>query len=126
MNPIINPWLFYLAEVVTGIEFICILYTIIGGIAILFMGICIIADDGWDELDADYDNQYKRMFKWIKRLVVLLIIAIVLIILLPDKQTIYQMIVFQNITVDNVNLGIDKVKEFIDYTVEKIGELKGE
>ena len=124
MNPIINPWLFYLSEVVTGIEFVCIMFTVIGLVAIGVMGFCILTDEGWEDLQDEDDNVYKRMAKWIKRLVILVAISISLIIALPSKETIYQMIVFQNITVENIDIGIDKIKEFVDYTITKIGELK--
>ena len=123
MEPIINPWLFYLASIVDGIRTVCITIGIVIGIIEFILFLFMSMDDGWGYLQ-DGDEEYVLVAKWLKRLLVVFLIIIGLIIFIPNKQTIYQMIIFNNITVDNVNMGIDKVKELIDFTVIKIGGLK--
>lgn len=44
-------------------------------------------------------------------------------ILLPDKETLYTMLVFNYITPNNIDLGVENVKTLIDYVVETIQKL---
>jgi uncharacterized protein involved in cysteine biosynthesis len=58
-----------------------------------------------------------------KRMAVIGVLCMLLAVFVPSKNTIIEMIVAQNITVNNINAGEEKVKEAIDYLVEKVKEV---
>ena len=56
--------------------------------------------------------------------IVVTIISALGLILVPTTDTVYKMIIFNNITTNNIEKGKDYVEDIIDYTAEKLIEVK--
>ena len=118
MKPIISPWVIYLAGVGDTIRCIALGVAVIAVIASI-MGIAT-------ELEAKEildDEEHEVAMKWIKGGVIALIISLVLLIFIPSKETIYTMLIADNITMSTIENGKDDVKEMIDYIVDKVEEI---
>lgn len=115
MKPIISPWAIYFAEVGDTIKSIALVVVFIAIIAFV-IGIAT-------ELDAIDDEEHKVAMKWIKGGVIALIISVVIFIFIPSKETVYTMLIADNITMSTIENGKEDVKEMIDYIVDKVEEI---
>ena len=145
-DPIINPWLFYTADVIHGIKIVMILVCIALALtSLLYLG-CF--SDAMENAEIEYperqtyiDRAKKHLHKF-KVFLVGTIVSVVLTILIPSKNLIYTMAISSMLTPDTVeyvyettgktandiiNGGSEIIKETIDYGIDKINELrKGE
>ena len=145
-DPIINPWLFYAADVTHGIKLAMILVSIALAITSLAYLGCFAKDmDDADNVYPDgqsYINRAKANIRKFKVFLVGTIISVILAILIPSKNLIYTMAISSMLTPDTIeyvyettektandiiNGGSEIIKETIDYGIDKIDELrKGE
>ena len=145
-DPIINPWLFYAADVIHGIKIVMILVCIALALtSLLYLG-CFSdamadAEIRYYEKQTYIDRAKKHLRKF-KVFLVGTIVSIILTILIPSKNLIYTMAISSMLTPDTVeyvyettgktandiiNGGSEIIKETIDYGIDKINELrKGE
>lgn len=145
-DPIINPWLFYAADVIHGITIVMILVCIALALtSLLYLG-CFFdamenAEIGYPERQTYIDRAKKHLHNF-KVFLVGTIVSVVLTILIPSKNLIYTMAISSMLTPDTVeyvyettgktandiiNGGSEIIKETIDYGIDKINELrKGE
>lgn len=145
-DPIINPWLFYAADVIHGIKIIMILVCIALALtSLLYLG-CFSdamenAEIRYSEKQTYIDRAKKHLHKF-KVFLVGTIVSVILTILIPSKNLIYTMAISSMLTPDTVeyvyettgktandiiNGGSEIIKETIDYGIDKINELrKGE
>lgn len=145
-DPIINPWLFYAADVIHGIKIVMILVCIALALtSLLYLG-CFSdamenAEIRYSEKQTYIDRAKKHLHKF-KVFLVGTIVSIILTILIPSKNLIYTMAISSMLTPDTVeyvyettgktandiiNGGSEIIKETIDYGIDKINELrKGE
>ena len=110
MHPIINPWFFYLISIVDGFKDLFMACAIISGIigGALILG--LILDD-------------KDLPKFlIKPVIISCILFIILNILIPSKETLYQILIAKNFTYENIELTKKEGKEFIDYIIKTTKE----
>jgi hypothetical protein len=124
--PIITPWFFYLLNVIDGIDLF------LGLISIISM--CVIGVFGvWhfmlNYVDTDLVNNTGndlrfRIRQLLRRSVIVFLITIALLIFLPGKSTIIQMVVASNVTPNTVELTKAEVKEAITFIVEEIKRLE--
>ena len=145
-DPIINPWLFYAADVIHGIKIVMILVCIALALTFLLYLGCFSdamenAKIGYPERQTYIDRAKKHLQKS-KVFLVGTIVSVVLTILIPSKNLIYTMAISSMLTPDTVeyvyettgktandiiNGGSEIIKETIDYGIDKINELrKGE
>lgn len=100
----------------------------------VFIGVCIVflvlgVLNGIDYLDnkdsstEKYQKQAQKALGRTRRMAIICVLCMLMAVFVPSKNTIIEMIVAQNITVNNINAGEEKVKEAIDYIVEKIKEV---
>lgn len=116
MTPIINPWLFYLVDVIGSFQILSILIALL---IILSFAIEIVKyDEAMDELDK------VKAIKTIKKKVIVIALLITFAIFLPSKKTCYQMITASQITDNNIQKAEDIIKGSVDYIFEKINEGK--
>lgn len=145
-DPIINPWLFYAADVIHGIKIVMILVCIVLALtSLLYLGCFSDAMEnakiGYPEKQTYIDRAKKHLHKF-KVFLVGTIVSVILTILIPSKNLIYTMAISSMLTPDTVeymyettgktandiiNGGSEIIKETIDYGIDKINELrKGE
>lgn len=119
MKPIINPWLFYLVDVIGNFKSACfalLLVIVIGFGATVFIEV----GEAKDELELDA----VKVIKTLKRMVAVAVLLMTLDMLLPSKKTCYQMMIASQITDNNIQKAEDTIKKSVDYIFEKINEGK--
>ena len=138
-EPIINPWLFYLADVVSALKVTLIILSIglvIGSLLYLYM---------WyenNEFKQDSEENIKLRKTWLKGAKMCLISAIITFIvsmMVPKERTLYAMAIASALTPDTVQLIYDKtgetatdilngggelIEDIVDYGVDKINEMR--
>ena len=145
-DPIINPWLFYAADVIHGTKIIMILVCIALALtSLLYLGCFSDAMENAEIRYSEKQTYIDRAKKHLRKFKVFLvgtIVSVVLTILIPSKNLIYTMAISSMLTPDTVeyvyettgktandiiNGGSEIIKETIDYGIDKINELrKGE
>lgn len=117
MKPIINPWLFYIVDVIGNFKSAC--FGIILIIVIVF-GATVLIEVGEtsDELELDE----VKVIKTLKRMVAVAVLLMTLDMLLPSKKTCYQMMIASQVTEENIQKAEDTIKSSVDYIFEKINE----
>lgn len=115
MKPIINPWLFYIVDVIGNFKSACF-----GIILILVIGfgatVLIEVGETSDELELDE----VKVIKTLKKIVIVVALLITFDMFLPSKKTCYQMIISSQVTEENVKKAEDVIKDSVDYIFEKI------
>lgn len=114
MKPIINPWLFYLVDVIGSFRALSILIVLL--ILISFVIAIVEYDDVMDEVDE------VKAIKTIKKKVIVIALLITFAIFLPSKETCYKMMIASQITDNNIQNAEDVIKDSVDYIFEKINE----
>jgi hypothetical protein len=121
MNPIISPLTIYLINLMDPLHAVfigaCIVFLVLG----ILNGIDYL--DNKDSSTEKYQKQAQKALGRTRRMAVICVLCMLLAVFVPSKNTIIEMIVAQNITINNINAGEEKVKEAIDYLVEKVKEV---
>lgn len=119
MKPIINPWLFYIVDVIDNFKSACFILILL--IVIAFGAIVLIErGKAADELELDE----VKVIKTLKRMVAVVVLLITFNMLLPSKKTCYQMMIASQVTDNNIQKAEDVIKGSVDYIFEKINEGK--
>lgn len=101
--PVINPWLFYLINVLGIFRKVCIFCIVI--LAMVAVGLSVA------------DNIKK---KWKIAVAALLSISIAGVIFIPSESTSTKMLIANFATYENIEFTKDSVIELVDYIVEKV------
>ena len=101
--PIISPWTFYLINLVDGALIIFVIIFVFCAVAAGVTGLAYF--------DAPDDELEEGAKKWLKRFVIGAIISLIMIIVIPSKETCYQMLAAKMVTYENVGLAVGKIKE---------------
>lgn len=64
------------------------------------------------------------MVSWFKRVLILFMIFAVITALIPSKQTMYTMLVTDQLTYENIDKLGDSAKDSVDYIFDKIEEVQ--
>ena len=117
MKPIINPWLFYLVDVINNFKTSCLALLLI---IVIGFGSTVLIEVGEakDELELDA----VKVIKTLKRMAVVGVLLMTLNMLLPSKKTCYQMMIASQVTEENIQKAEDTIKSSVDYIFEKINE----
>ena len=123
MKPIINPWLFYLVDLLDGLKSLCILTVPVLVIVIAVLSY-IIEDLGLDidDLGLNKENELKSAIRTRKIVIIFSILLLIVIPFIPNKETCYKMMVSSQITDNNIQSAEDIIKNSVDYIFEKINE----
>lgn len=119
MQPIINPWIFYWAEVSEGIKTGAVILSILSlcfAVAFLVVGISTR-----DENDTMPPRVKTAIYLSISTIFFILIFTFT-----PTEKTIYKMTIASYLTEDNVAQGKEEIKELVDYIADKIEDTKNE
>lgn len=117
MKPIINPWLFYLVDVIGNLKSACFALLLV---IVIGFGATVLIEVGEasDELELDE----VKVIKTLKRMGAVAVLLMTLDMLLPSKKTCYQMMISAQVTEENVDKAVDVIKESVDYISEKINK----
>lgn len=138
-DPIINPWLFYLADLVFALKVTLIILSI----GLIFgSGLYLVAWNENREYRSNSEENIKLRKTWLKGAKMCLISAIITFIvgmIVPTKKTLYAMTISSALTPDTVQLIYDKtgqtatdilnggaelIEDIVDYGVDKINEIR--
>lgn len=123
--PIINPWFFYLANIVGNLRVFLVFLLTISAIVLFILCYAYFAGClDYFIYDEDEDDEAKLFRRFIKVLILIIIISNLLLIFIPDKVTLYQILASKYITTDVVNGGIEEIKGLVDYIFQKMSEVK--
>lgn len=120
MEPIINPLWFYLIDVVDGVNFTSTLMLFVSLIALAIISFGTLFC--WLE-DTLEENEKKSYFKYLKLVLKVIVPCVIITIFTPCSDTIYKMIIADNITPHNIEVVGDTIEGGIDYIFEKINSL---
>lgn len=114
MKPIINPWLFYLVDMIGSFQMLSILIALL---IMISLAIEIVKfGEAMDELDK------VKVIKTFKKKVIVIALLITFAMFLPSKKTCYQMMIASQVTDNNIQKAEDVIKGSVDYIFEKIDE----
>lgn len=102
MEPVINPWLFYLFELVDGLKLV------FGGLGCAIGPVVIII--GQINSDCTYDENEKKKCQKQKRIgLAVLLVGCFVCALIPSSDTLIKMTIAKNVTYDAVDAAKDVV-----------------
>lgn len=102
MEPVINPWLFYLIELVDGLKLI---FGGLGGA----IGLVVILS-GQIDSDCTYDENIKKKCRKKKKIgLTVLLVGCFVCALIPSSDTLIKMTIAKNVTYDAVDAAKDVV-----------------
>lgn len=117
MKPIINPWLIYLIDLFDNLKELFIVPLILLvcaiGVILIIWFLCFMEDD----VD---DNFITKCKKYLKKLIICLGISGLLFTAIPSKDTMYTMLVLDNVTTDNIQAIGKTGKDVVDYITDQI------
>ena len=119
MEPIISSLWFYLIGIVDNLSIAFTFFSIILGTAVATftaMYIVSLVDTYFEEHRAIWSKLAKSSFK-------LFIPIITFSLLIPTSDTIYKMIIADNVTPHNIEVVGDTIENSIDYIFEKINTI---
>jgi uncharacterized membrane protein len=121
MKPIVNPVIIYLINLMGSLRVGFIFGAVIFAILTIF---CAVEYEDLKESNSNEDKQMtKKFFRASKRFLVCFVLTFILIVFVPSKDTCIEMIVASYVTPDNIDAGVEKTKETVDYIIDKIKEV---
>ena len=117
MKPIINPWLFYLVDMIGNFQILSILIVLL-----IFLSFAIDIVKYEEVMDESDELDEVKVIKTIKKKVIVIALLITFAIFLPSKKTCYHMMIASQVTDNNIQKAEDTIKESVDYIFEKINE----
>ena len=118
MNPIIPPSLIYLAHVADTMYIVSILVLLVSVLIMFFLGLGLIMDP------PESEKLKKFVIKALKICGITMIVCILLLILIPDKKTMYAMIAASMVTPDNITGVEDHVIDLITNIANAVNNVK--
>lgn len=110
MTPIISPWVFYWIDVFENIGCLCAIILLVGSI---ILGVCILC------LPMLVDIFDEKAPKFSKKVAITLIVFAIVGTFIPSKETMYTMLVAQNVTAENIEIATETIKDSVDYIFDK-------
>ena len=127
-NYIIDPSIFYWMKVLNTVHILSCVFFSFGVIAVIVAIICYSVSmyDSHTYIHSCAD--YERLAKiWKKVAIISGIISVIcgiLMIFLPNKTVIIEMLITKTITFENIQFTIKEIKEVVDYIVEAAIKIK--
>ena len=121
---IINPWIFYLIEVLKGLKEVSVVAIFMTIIMLICIGIAI---SWFKSEDSFYHNEnnagtIRALIQVLKKLSIVLCITTSVFVVTPSEETMYKMMVAQYVTYENVDKATESIKEGVDYIFKKLGK----
>ncbi|WP_281696533.1 hypothetical protein [Bacteroides clarus] len=138
-EPIINPWLFYLADVVLALKVTLIILSV--GLVIASLLYLLMWNENCEfKRDDEYNIKLRKSWlKGAKICIVSGVLSFIVGMIVPTKKTLYAMTISSALTPDTVQLIYDKtgetatdilngggalIEDIVDYGVDKINEMR--
>lgn len=102
MDPVINPWVFYLIDGASTLKWGALIFGLVIGLILLFYG--ALSFD-----DADSKEEEKSAKRKMKTGIAIVVIGAVLFVFLPSSETVMKMVIAKNVTYDAVDAAKDVV-----------------
>lgn len=118
MKPIISPWLIYLIDLFDNLKgLLTVALILLGCTAVALLII-------WLFSSLDYNERLiVACKKYLKKSVIWLCVSGLLFAVTPSKDTMYTMIVLDNVTTDNIQAIGKTGKDVIDYITDQIDKV---
>lgn len=120
MKPIISPWLIYLIDLFDDLRELF-------GIASILLGcVAVVLSIIWLFSSMDYRQDEKPIVtckKYLKKSVIWLCVSSLLFTVTPSKDTMYTMIVLDDVTTDNIQAIGKTGKDVVDYITDQIDKV---
>lgn len=138
-EPIINPWLFYLADLVFALKVTLIILSV--GLVIGSLIYLVARKENMD-FKRDTEQNIKLRKTWLKDSKICIVSSVITFtvgMIVPTEKTLYAMAIASALTPDTVQLIYDKtgetatdilngggefIEDIVDYGVDKINELR--
>ena len=120
MKPIISPWLIYLIDLFDNLKGLFTIALILFGFAAVVLSII------WFIGSVDYEQDEDPIVtckKHLKQSVIWLCVSGLLFAVIPSKDTMYKMIVSENVTTDNIQAVGKTGKDVVDYITDQIDKV---
>ena len=111
----INPWVFYIIDLIAHIQIFCICVVSIVGIIWglgLFLGPMII--DECTDTEEKEEAYLKTFWKWMKRFPLIFLICLGIAVVTPSEETMYKMMIASKISTDDVDHVIERLDDVVD------------
>lgn len=115
MKPIISPWMIYFAELADSIN---MAFLFVAFIAFILMAFAFIP-----YMDNKKDETLKQC---LKKSFIWFCISVAIVVITPSKDTVYTMIVLDNVTTDNIQAIGKTGKDVVDYITDQIDKIVNE
>lgn len=130
-EPIINPMTLYWINVADSVKTLSVVVSVFtGAAAFVFVSLYIYAiheynDKTWSESIREEYKQDAALYKtWAIVSTTLFSLFILAALFVPSKQTIIEMNIARFATGENIQTGLDAIKQAADYVVNAIKELR--
>ena len=113
---IINPWIFYLINILENIMVTGIVLFVILVVTAIVMGVMV-----FDPAESVSDEKKKLFKKLLKRVVIPIVVVCTLAItFIPSEKTMYTMLVSSYVTTDNLETATEVIQDGVDYIFDKL------
>ena len=120
MKPIISPWWIYLIDLFDNLKgLLGVALFLLGGAAVALLII-------WFFSSLDYEQDEGPIVackKYLKKSVIWLCVSGLFFTVIPSKDTMYTMIVLDNVTTDNIQAIGKTGKDVVDYITDQIDKV---
>jgi len=119
MTYYINPWVFYVIDLIVSIQIVCICVAVAGGI-IWAIGL-LIGPEIIDEITDTKEKKeayLKTFWKWIKRFPLIFLICIGIAVVTPSEETMYKMMIASKISTEDVDHVIERLDDVVDAIIK--------
>lgn len=122
---IINPWIFYVINVLVSLEDFLFIMALVAILAITISYLFAMSEkqeieDAKDRGKEKDTEMYNKLISWFKKSVIAFVICSAIVIAIPAKETMYTMLVSSYVTTDNIETATEVIKDSVDYIFEKI------
>lgn len=120
MKPIISPWWIYLIDLFDNLKgLLSVALFLLGGAAVALLVIWFFSSLYYEQ----DEGPIVACKKYLKKSVIWLCVSGLLFTVIPSKDTMYTMIVLDNVTTDNIQAIGKTGKDIIDYITDQIDKV---
>lgn len=112
MKPIISPWLIYFAELADSINVTFLFVAFIAFIVTAFVFIPYMDN----KKDETLKQCLRKSFIWF-------CISVAIVVITPSKDTVYTMLVLDNVTTENIQAIGKTGKDVVDYITDQVDKV---